>query len=167
MGRTARFTFDDVRVRRPELLVHVDAIPRVDAAHESRPPPLADLIAAANAPGVGRVIVVTAREDSDLELCKLRRSGARYVIIRTPLVLDPARLAGKQLLVPRDRAGTPIALLDDVVKTIADAIADRTLMGQTIDVPASDRWSETVRPRVVAPWRAKLGRWLGRPVLAA
>jgi hypothetical protein len=89
------------------------------------------------------------------------------VILRTPLVLDPAVLAGKRLLVPRDHAGTSVALVDDVVAAIASAVRDPTLMGQTMEIPPSDRWLEAARPRVVAPWRAKLGRWFKQPVLAA
>jgi hypothetical protein len=129
------------------------------------PGSLGGVLSAAEAPGVSRVIIVTNRVDADGDLRRLRRSGARYVIVRAPLILDHEMLRSKSLLVPRDLATTPLVTLDDVSAQVRAVLADHTIMGQTIEIPASSLENLAEKPKVVAPWRAKLGRWLKQPVL--
>lgn len=130
---------------------------------------LAPLIKAAEASSVSRVIVVTHREDTDGDLRRLRQSGARYVIVRLPQVIDVEALRGKRVLVPRALEAAPLATTDDVVRVVTGVLRNPSVMGQTIDVaPSGIKALEAggVKPRVVAPWRAKVGRWLGQPVLS-
>jgi hypothetical protein len=90
------------------------------------------------------------------------------VIVRPPRVVDVEALRGKRVLVPRALAGASFVTLDELVRVVVDAVRDRRLMGVTIDVPPSGLAAlEAIgaKPRVVAPWRAKLGRWLNQPVL--
>jgi hypothetical protein len=92
------------------------------------------------------------------------------VILRPPPLVDVEALRGKRVLVPRDAVALPLVTIDDLVRAIRDVIADEAMMGQTIEVPPSGLAAleaAGAKPRVVAPWRAKLGRWLGQPVLAA
>jgi len=107
-------------------------------------------------------------EDTDGELRRLRKSGARHVIVRPLHVVDVEVLRDKRVLVPRAVADAPFVTADDVVRSAVDVIRDRQLMGVTLDVPPSGLAGlEAVgaKPRVVAPWRAKVGRWLKQPVL--
>ncbi|HEX7842330.1 MAG TPA: hypothetical protein VF469_32885 [Kofleriaceae bacterium] len=117
---------------------------------------------------MSRVIVVTTRVDTDGELRRLQKSGARYVIVRPPHVVDVEALRGKRVLVPRVVAEAPFVTAGDLVRAEVDAVRDRQPMGVTIDAPPSVRVAlEAVgaKPRVVAPWRAAAGRWLKQPVL--
>lgn len=130
---------------------------------------LASLRSAAEAPSVSRVLVVTQRPDTDEELRRLRQSGARYVILRPPVVVDTEPLRGRRVLVPRDVVNQPLVTMTDLVNCIRDVIENDSVMGQTIDVTPSGLAAleaAGAKPRVVAPWRAKLGRWFGQPVLA-
>lgn len=155
--------------RRASLLLLVEAIPRAGVA-TTESATIASLVQAAEAPSVSRVLVVTTRVDTDDELRRLRRSGARYVIIRPPTVIDVDALRGKRVLVPRTARDAPFVTMEDLVRVIGDAVRDHNLMGVTIDVPPSGLAALKVvgaKPRVVAPWRAKVGRWLNQPVLEA
>jgi len=155
--------------RRGSLLLLVESIPRAGVA-TTESATIASLVQAAEAPSVSRVLVVTTRVDTDDELRRLRRSGARYVIIRPPTVIDVDALRGKRVLVPRTARDAPFVTMDDLVHAIGDAVRDRKLMGVTIDVAPSGLGAlEAVgaKPRVVAPWRAKVGRWFNQPVLEA
>jgi hypothetical protein len=163
------FAFEQALKHPAVTLLRVERIPR---AGESPPEPgsLASLLSAAEAPSVSRVIIVTPRGDADGGLRRLRQSGARYVILRPPPLVDVEALRGKRVLVPRDAVALPLVTIDDLVRAIRDVIADEAMMGQTIEVPPSGLAAleaAGAKPRVVAPWRAKLGRWLGQPVLAA
>lgn len=163
------FTFDHAWERRAHTLIRVESLARAGVAPPA-PASLASLVQAAESPSVSRVIVVTTRVDTDAELRRLRRSGARYVIVRPPLVIDGEAWRGKRVLVPRTHAETPFVTIDDLAKATVAAIRDRQLMGATIDVPPSGLAAlETLgaKPRVVAPWRARVGRWLGQSVLDA
>jgi hypothetical protein len=162
------FAFEQALEHQAVTLLRVERIPR---AGETPPEPgsLASLLSAAEAPSVSRVIIVTPRVDADGSLRRLRQSGARYVILRPPPLVDVEALRGKRVLVPRDAAEQPLVTLDDLVRAIRDVVADDALMGQTIDVPPSGLAAleaAGAKPRVVAPWRAKLGRWFGQTVLA-
>jgi hypothetical protein len=113
---------------------------------------------------------VTPRADTDGDLRRLRQSGARYVIIRPPIVIDAEPLRGRRVLVPRDVADQPLVTMTDLVTCVCETIANESVMGQTIDVTPSGLTAleaAGAKPRVVAPWRAKLGRWFGQPVLTA
>lgn len=163
------FSFDQARERQAHTLLRVESLARTGAP-PSEPSTLASLVRAAEAPSVSRVIVVTTRVDTDGELRRLRRSGARYVIVRPPDVIDVDALKGKRVLVPKPRVDAPFVTVDDLVRAIGDAVRDRSLMGVTIDVAPSGLAAleaAGARPRVVAPWRAKVGRWIGQQVLAA
>lgn len=156
--------------RRASMLLLVEAIPRAGAATTESAATIASLVQAAEAPSVSRVLVVTTRVDTDDELRRLRRSGARYVIIRPPNVIDVDALRGKRVLVPRTTRDAPFVTVDDLVHAIGDVVRDRNLMGVTIDVPPSGLAAleaAGAKPRVVAPWRAKVGRWFNQPVLEA
>jgi hypothetical protein len=158
-------TFMDAQEARAHTLVCVEAASTGRAA----PADLRALIKAAEAPSVSRVIVATFRPDADDDLRRLRRSGARYVIVRPPDLVDAAELRGKRVLVPRDVAAAPFTTLEDLIAALVGAIRDSSLMGVTIDVPPSGLGAleaAGVMPRVVAPWRAKVGRWFGQPVFA-
>ena len=161
-----QLSFADAWETRAHTLVCVESLTRTGAS-PSAPGSLAPLVKAAEAPSVSRVIVATTRVDTDDELRRLRRSGARYVIVRPPAIVDPDELRGRRLLVPRDRAQAPFVTTADVVSAVVSAIRDPALMGVTIDVPPSGLAAleaAGVKPRVVAPWRAKVGRWLRQPV---
>jgi hypothetical protein len=161
-----QLSFTDAMEARAHTLVSVESLTRSGAA-PSAPGSLAPLVQAAEAPSVSRVIVVTTRLDTDDELRRLRRSGARYVIVRPPAIVDPDELRGRRLLVPRDTADAPFVTTGELIAALARAICDSSLMGVTIDVPPSGLASleaAGVKPRVVAPWRAKVGRWLRQPV---
>lgn len=163
------FSFDHAWERRAHTLLRVEAMPRAGVVPPT-PASLASLVQAAESPSVSRVIVVTTRVDTDAELRRLRRSGARYVIVRPPHVIDAEAWRGKRVLVPRRHAEAPFVTIDELATATVAAIRERELMGVTIDVPASGLAAlETVgaKPRVVAPWRARLGRWLGQSVLDA
>lgn len=131
------------------------------------PGSLGGVLSAAEAPGVSRVIVVTNRADTDGDLRRLRRSGARYVIARAPLLLDHDALRRRALLVPRDLATTHLITPDDLVANVRELVANADLMGQTIEMRPSTLENLAQKPKLVAPWRAKLGRWLKQPVLEA
>lgn len=161
-----QFSFTDAMEARAHTLVCVESLTRSGAA-PSAPGSLAPLVKAAEAPSVSRVIVATTRVDTDDELRRLRRSGARYVIVRPPALVDPDELRGRRLLVPRDAADAPFVTTVDFMAALASAIRNSSLMGVTIDVPPSSLASleaAGVKPRIVAPWRAKVGRWLRQPV---
>jgi hypothetical protein len=85
--------------------------------------------------------------------------------LRAPLILDFETLRSKALLVPRDLATTPLVTLEHVSAQVRAVLADHLIMGQTIEIPASSLEDLAEKPRVVASWRAKLGRWLKQPVL--
>ena len=161
------FSFQHAWERRAHTLLRVESLSRAGGS-PPEPASLASLVQAAEAPSVSRVIVVTTRVDTDRELRRLRSSGARYVIIRPPNVIDVEAMRGKRVLVPRPDVDAPFVTLDELAHSVAGAVRDRELMGVTIDVPSSGLSAlEAVgaEPRVVAPWRAKLGRWLNQPVL--
>lgn len=169
-----KISFTHALERQARTLLLVESIPRVGiSATESgamEPVTVASLVQAAEAPSVSRVIVVTTRVDTDDELRRLRRSGARYVILRPPNVIDADALRGKRVLVPRTACDAPFVTMDDLVRAIGDAVRDDNLMGVTIDVqPSGLAALEAMgaKPRVVAPWRAKVGRWFNQPVLDA
>jgi hypothetical protein len=156
--------------RRASTLLLVESLPRAGIAATTESGAVAALVQAAEAPSVSRVIVVTTRVDTDSELRRLRRSGARYVIIRPPTVIDVDALRGKRVLVPTTACEAAFVTLDELVRTVGDAVRDSDLMGVTIDVqPSGLAALEAVgaKPRVVAPWRAKVGRWFKQPVLEA
>lgn len=162
------FTFDHAWDQRAHTLLRVESIPRVGGS-PPEPASLASLVQAAEAPSVSRVIVVTTRVDTDRELRRLRRSGARYVIVRPPDVIEIDAVCGKRVLVSRSLADSAFVTLDELARAVADAVRDPQLMGVTVDVPPTGLASleaAGARARVVAPWRAKLGRWLKEPVLA-
>lgn len=163
-------SFDLAMEARADTILCIESIVRAGG-----PPPvpvgsLAPLLGAAEAPPVSRVLVVTTRVDTDGDLRRVRRSGARYVIVRPPPIVDAEALRGKRVLVPRTVAERPLVLEDDAVRAIVDVLRDGSRMGETIDVPPSGLAAleaAGARPRVVAPWRAKLGRWFGEQVLSA
>ena len=162
-------SFDHAWEQRAHTLLCVESIARAGVS-PPEPASLASLVQAAEAPSVSRVIVVTTRVDTGGELRRLRRSGARYVIVRPPHVIDAEGWRGKRVLVPRTHAEAPFVTVDDLANATVAAIRDRQLMGVTVDVPPSGLVAlETlgVKPRVVAPWRARLGRWFGQSVLEA
>ena len=161
-----QFSFTDAWEARAHTLVCVETTSQTGVA-PSEPASLAPLVQAAEAPSVSRVIVATDRADADDELRRLRRSGARYVIVRPPCIVDASELRGKRVLVPRDAAAEPFITVDDLAALLASTIRDVSLMGVTIDAPPSGLAALEAAgavPRVVAPWRAKVGRWLGQPV---
>jgi hypothetical protein len=163
------FSFTAAWEKRAHTLVRVESMPRAGVS-PPEPASLATIVQAAEAPSVRRVIVVTSRDDTDGELRRLRRSGARYVIVRARAVVDAQALRGKRVLVPRELASAPFVTEADLARAAVDAIRDGVLMGVTIDVPASGLGAleaAGARPRVVAPWRARVGRWLHQEVLAA
>jgi hypothetical protein len=152
---------------------HTDATPRVDGW--SDPGALAEMVPAASAPSVRRVIVATPRPDDDPGLRELRRSGAPYVILRPVPLLDTVHGAtsGDRILVPRAIAGSrasalPLqALVDAIVEALDGPVVGRTL---AVEPDAEASWVDVleqvgVQPRVVAPWRARVARWFGAPVL--
>jgi hypothetical protein len=145
-------------------LLWIDAMRRAGSPLPT-PGSIGGVVSAAEAPRVSRVIIVTNRADTDGDLRRLRRSGARYVIIRAPMILDPEALRSRALLVPRELATIPLITPDDLVAQVRALIADDNVMGQTIELPPSALENVSDRPKVVAPWRAKLGRWLKQPVL--
>jgi hypothetical protein len=145
-------------------LLWIDAMRRAGSPVPT-PGSIGGVLSAAEAPRVSRVIIVTNRADTDGDLRRLRRSGARYVIVRAPTILDCEALRSRALLVPRDLATTPLITPDDVVAHVRALIADENAMGQTIELPPSTLENLSEKPKVVAPWRAKLGRWLKQPVL--
>ena len=139
---------------------------------------LDDLVRAAEAPGVSRILLITPRPDGDGGLIRLRRSGAAYVVLRPAPLLDVrteslADLAGRRVLVPRALAAelgraVPVAALIDA---ILGALGDASCTGRILPVePAAGAASALdalaragARPRVAPPWRARIGSWLGRP----
>jgi hypothetical protein len=162
-------SFTQALERRASTLLVVES-PGAEIAATAESGAIASLVQAAEAPSVSRVIVVTTRVDTDSELRRLRRSGARYVIIRPPNVIDADALRGKRVLVPRTARDAPFVTIDDLVRAVGDVVRDRDLMGVTIDVqPSGLSALEAVgaKPRVVAPWRAKVGRWFNQRVLEA
>lgn len=163
-------SFTQALERRASTLLFVESTPRAGIAATTESGAVASLVQAAEAPSVSRVIVVTTRVDTDSELRRLRRSGARYVILRPPTVIDVDALRGKRVLVPTTACDAAFVTIDDLGRAVGDAVRDRNLMGVTIDVPPSGLAAlEAVgaKPRVVAPWRAKVGRWFKQPVFEA
>jgi hypothetical protein len=69
MCTTHAFSFDETRELRPDVLLHVDALPRVGAPAHAERPSLSAFMSAATAPGVARVIVVTTRAISTSASC--------------------------------------------------------------------------------------------------
>lgn len=141
-------------------------------------PLLAEAIRAGRAPGVSRLVVVTSRRHDDPLLTAVRRSGTPYVIVQAPgkavddAVLD---LEGRRILVPADAAvrlrATPVGTLVDQTMR---ALTDDELQGRTLVLPIADadEWTRLLaargaHPRTVAPWRARVGRWLGQMDLAS
>ena len=165
-----KLSFTQALERQASTLLFVESIPRTGIAAMTESGVVASLVQAAEAPSVSRVLVVTTRVDTDSELRRLRRSGARYVIIRPPTVIDVDALRGKRVLVPRTACDAAFVTMDDLVRAVGDAVRDRKLMGVTIDVEPSGLAAleaAGAKPRVVAPWRAKVGRWFNQPVLEA
>ena len=74
---------------------------------------------------MSRVIVVTTRVDTDAELRRLRRSGARYVIVRPPHVIDADAWRGKRVLVPRGLTDAACVTIDDLARATLEAVRDR------------------------------------------
>jgi hypothetical protein len=166
--RVDDLTFERAMEHRASTLLLVEPIHRAGAPPPPVPASLGSLVAAAEAPSVSRVVVVTTRPDADADLRRLRRSGARYVIVRSPLLIEAEPLRGKRLLVPRELADMPMATPGDVAAAVLGVLRDPDVMGATIEVPPCGLAAleqAGARPRVVAPWRARLGRWLGQPVL--
>lgn len=160
--------FDQAMEVRADTILCIEPI-RQAGVPQTEAGSLESVVKAAEALSVSRVVVVTNRVDTDGELRRLRRSGARYVIVRPPLVLDGEALRGKRMLVPRELAAVPLVSTDDLIRAITDVLRDGTVMGQTIDVPPTglpEFEAAGAKLRVVAPWRVKVGRWLKQPVLA-
>src|SRR5512140_183865 len=154
--------FDQAMEVRADTILCIESI-RQAGVPQTEAGSLASVVKAAEALSVSRVVVVTNRVDTDGELRRLRKSGARYVIVRPPLVLDGEALRGKRMLVPRDLATVPLVSIDDLIRAITDVLRDGAVMGQTIDVPPTglpEFEAAGAKLRVVAPWRVKVGRWL-------
>lgn len=139
LDRAHHIDFDRAWRAGATTLLHVEELPRLGGPPPATPLPLDDLIEAAEAPSVRRVLLVTARDDVDDGLRALRRSGAAYLVLRpAPLLeIDAVReaIGGRRILVPEEVAST--SWLD----VLAEAGA---------------------RPRVVGRWRAQLGHWFGQ-----
>ena len=186
--RVERLDADAVWRRRAGTLVLVEPLPR--AGGEAAPAdgtgpgdgdrhgdPLDDLLGAAAAPGVERIVVVTGRAADDEGLARVRRSGAPYLIVRAAPLLDLdelcAAVRGRRVLVP-EASGEVLAgavSIDRLVEEVLGAVADEEAVGRTVIAPAAGaEWLRLIeeagaRPVVVGPLRARLGGWLGRPIV--
>jgi hypothetical protein len=160
---------------RATTLVLIEELPRFYADAAPRGGGLAEVVRAASAPSVRRVIVATARPDDDPLLRELRRSGAPYVILRPVPLLDAMHGAssGDRIMVPRSIAQSrasalPVQALVDAVLDALDApVVGRTL---TVEPNPETTWAQVLeqagaQPRVVAAWGARLARWFGVNVL--
>jgi hypothetical protein len=177
--RRDRIDFDAAWTARASALLLVEPLARAGqgppAAGDAAA--LEDLLRAADAPGVSRILLITPRPDADGGLLRLRRSGAAYVVLRPAPLLDVRAesldLAGRRVLVPRALAAelgraVPVAALIDAV---LGALGDASCTGRILPVePAAGAPSALdalalagARPRVVPSWRARIGSWLGRP----
>jgi hypothetical protein len=130
---------------RATTVMLVEPLPRVTAPASASERGLRAILSAANAPGVRRAIIVTPRPDADAELRAVRRAGIPYAILRPLPVVEQATAAEKPVLVTRELAGAPVA---------------------AVTPPPDMTWSELlaragVRPKPVAAWRARVGRWFG------
>jgi uncharacterized protein YbjT (DUF2867 family) len=150
----------------------VESLPRVATTASERAASrrgLREIIAAANAPGVRSAIIVTPRPDDDAELRAVRRSGIPYTILRPPAVVERATDPDASVLVSRELASArATAVSADMVVDALVGVLDGGACGQSIDItpPPEMTWAELlarvgVSPKPVAPWRARLGRWLG------
>jgi hypothetical protein len=178
--RRDRIDFDAAWTARASALLLVEPLARAGqgppAAGDAAA--LEDLLRAADAPGVSRILLITRRPDADGGLLRLRRSGAAYVVLRPAPLLDVRAeslvdLAGRRVLVPRALAAelgraVPVAALIDAV---LGALGDASCTGRILSVePAAGAPSALdelaragARPRIVPSWRARIGSWLGRP----
>jgi len=147
----------------------VESLPRVAATASASERGLREIISAANAPGVRSAIIVTPRPDADAELRSVRRSGIPYTVLRPLPIVERARDPDKPVLVARELAGAPAAAVTtDMVVDAVLGVIDGNACGQTLDIapPSEMTWSELlaragVKPRPVAAWRARVGRWFG------
>ena len=189
--RVERLDAEAVWRRRADTLVLIEALPRAggqpgraaDEAQGEAPPQqagpdlLGDLLAAAAAPGVERIVVVTGRAADDPGLASVRRSGAPYLIVRTAPLLDldelRAAVRGRRILVP-EASGEVLAgavSIDRLVEEVERALADEEAAGRTVVAPpAGAEWLRLIeetgaRPVLVGALRARLGGWLGRPIV--
>ncbi len=154
---------------RATTLILVEPLPRLGSSVSASERGLREMISAANAPGVGRAIIVTPRPDADVELRAVRRSGIPYTIFRPLPIVEPSLDTNKPVLVARDLADAPAAGV--TIEMIVDAVIgviDGGACGQTIEVapPPETTWSALlaragVKPKPVAGWHARIGRWLG------
>lgn len=131
--------------------------------------PLAAVARTLSAADVALLIVVTRRPPDDPELEALRRFGLPFVVVRTHRVIDSARATnGRRVLVPTNVTELAAVPIDTLVDHVTRATLDDDLQGRTLELAAADAatWSHVLaehgaRPRVVTPWRARLGRWVG------
>jgi len=178
LDRAHHIDFDRAWRARATTLLHIEELPRLGGPPPAAPQPLVDLIEAAEAPSVRRILLVTGRDDLDDDLRRLRRSGAPYLVLRPPplLEIDPVRAAveGRRILVPEEvaRLASTSLPVDALVEAIRAALADPDDVGRVtaIDPSESTSWLDLLaasgaRPRVVGRWRAQLGHWLGQPLL--
>ena len=177
--RAHHIDFDRAWRARATTLLHVEELPRFGGPPPVAPQPLSDLVEAAEAPSVRRVILVTPRDDLDEDLRLLRRSGAPYLILRPAPLLEidafRAGIEGRRILVPEEvaREASSSLPLDALVEAIRAALDDPDDVGRVAAVQPSEStsWLDLLvasgaRPRVVGRWRAHLGHWLGQPMLA-
>jgi hypothetical protein len=176
--RAHHIDFDRAWRARATTLLHVEELPRLAGPPPAPPQPLTDLVEAAEAPSVRRVILVTARDDLDEDLRLLRRSGVPYLILRPAPLLEVdafrADIEGRRILVPEEvaRQASTALPVDALVDAIRAALGDPDDVGRVAAVQPSEStsWLDLLaasgaRPQVVGRWRAHIGHWLGQPML--
>jgi hypothetical protein len=165
---------------RASTLVVVEPLRRVGLAASPIPGRFFDeVLRATRAPEVKLLVLVTSRGSGDGGLQTLRRDGIPYVIVQVDALVDltalEAEVKGRRVLIPADfTARTAAAPMDEVVRLAALAASSDDLQGRLLTIaPAPvDAWTQLLaargaRPKVVKPWRARVGRWLGELELGA
>jgi len=125
-----------------------------------RPDPSLDrmraVLGAANAPGVGLVVVAIPAGYEDEELA-LRKYGVPYVVLRTPplveeVAADPALHERCSVWLPRGRrvaVGSAATVASEIVRATSDA----SMQGATVDAPSEMLDAAEVLRRAAGPAR--------------
>ncbi|MCA9674921.1 MAG: hypothetical protein H6709_21240 [Kofleriaceae bacterium] len=171
--RAAALDASEAWTLRPEAIVVVESLPRVATATSPPERALAELVSAANAPGVRRAVIVTPRPDDDPALRAVRRSGIPYTILRPRPIAEQRGETSTRVLLDRALASAPaVAVTVDMVIEAVIAVLDGEACGQTRDIapPPEMTWSELLAragatPKAVPRWRARVGRWFGARTL--
>jgi hypothetical protein len=135
-------------------------------------------LAATSAPGVGLLVLATARADDDPGLRRVKQRGVPYVVLRAAPLFDLARehelgLGGETVLVPAEAAAAVAGALPAAVfaEAVVEAAGGGAPQGRVVELPALGAQALSAaleragaKPRTASTVRARIGRWFGRSV---